>query len=122
LEVVIYGGKCPGRNLLNRLPARNMLFLRQYRSVRPVIRYNRHKRAAGVCAHVITNDQRVLTIMMIKPVINAFVLHQAAHEIKIIFLILNTVFPLTVITTQSDLKWETIFGQDLAQYLGYRFL
>src|SRR5690606_23314352 len=99
LEVIINGCKSARCDLLCWLPARNMLFLRKHCPVWPVIRDQRHEGAGCMGTDIIADDQGMLIIRMIKPVINALMLHQAAKESKIAFLVLHAVFPLAIVTT-----------------------
>ncbi|KOF53291.1 hypothetical protein AD428_14600 [Achromobacter sp. DMS1] len=71
---------------------------------------------------VIGEHQRVLAVLVLEPVVDAFVLHQAADEGEVGFLVLHAVFPVAVVVGQLDLDRKLVVGQHLLDHVRGRLV
>src|SRR5690606_4016904 len=96
LEVIVGRGEGAGGDLLGDFPARDV-FLPRYRdAVGAVVRNGVVARAGFVLRHVVGQHQGVLLGVVAKPIVDAFVLHQAADEGEIGLLVLHAVIPVPI--------------------------
>ena len=65
--------------------------------------------------HVVGQHKGVPALVMFEPVIDTFVFHQAADEIKIGFVLLHAVRRLAIMLNKPQIQRKTIFTQHFAQ-------
>src|SRR5690606_1171890 len=110
-EIVVDRGIAVGRDLRRDLPHRHVFFWRSGNAVGPVIGNGfipRHRRMQG---DVVGHDQRVQALVVLEVIIDALVLHQAADEGEVGFLVLDAVFPRAVAAGELRLEGVAIFAQ-----------
>ncbi|MCY1515350.1 hypothetical protein D9M68_499330 [compost metagenome] len=82
-------------------------------------------RVAGqrlVRAHVVGQHQRVLVLVVLEVVVDALVLHEAAHEGEVGLLVLHAVLPLAVRGAELLLEGEAVLAQHVFKNLDDRLV
>ncbi len=122
LEVEVVHHVGAGTNLLGDLPLVDHFLEGVEIAVGGEVADLRVARQGFVRADVVRQHQRVLVPVVREVVVDAFVLHQAAHEGEVGFLVLDAVLPLAVAGAELLLEREAVVGEHLFEDIDHRLV